>query len=48
MSANKYVAQVKLSSEDRKQVPNRDFVLMIRDEMVNKPVGLVKTAVDGA
>ena len=31
-----------LSEDDRHYVPNRDFVLLIRDEMINKPTSLVK------
>ena len=34
MSENKYEAHITLSDLDRNHVPNRDFVLLIRDEMV--------------
>ena len=45
---NKEEAVVELKEqEDRKSVPHRDFVLYIRDEMVNQPVGLVKSLPDG-
>ena len=48
LSDNKQEAFVKLSHEvDRKSVPNKDFVLYIRDEMVNRPTGLVKSHPDG-
>ena len=48
LSDNKYEAVVKLKEqEDRKCVPHQDFVLYIRDEMVNRPVGLVKSLSDG-
>ena len=35
MSENKQMALITLSDNDRKFVPNRDFVLLIRDESVN-------------
>ena len=41
LTENKYLAQITLSKDDRHFVPNRDFVLLIRDEMVNKPNALV-------
>jgi len=41
-------ALVTLAAEDKTQVPNSDFVLYIRDEMVNKPAGLVKTGPNGS
>ena len=48
LSENKQEAVVKLSQEvDRKSVPNKDFVLYIRDEMVNRPTGLVSSLADG-
>jgi hypothetical protein len=48
LSANEKEALIEFNSqEDRKRVPNRDFVLYIRDETVNRPVGLVKQGPDG-
>jgi hypothetical protein len=47
MTENKHGALVTLSDQDRHLVPNRDFVLLIRDEMVQKPAGLVKLGPDG-
>ena len=48
LSDNKQEAVVKLCQDvDRKSVPNKDFVLYIRDEMVNRPTGLVKSHLDG-
>ena len=47
LSENKQSAQINLSPNDRKFVPNRDFVLLFRDEMVNKPTGLVKVGAGG-
>lgn len=38
---------MKLSNEDKNEVPNKDFVLLFKDEMVNKPVGLVKVDANG-
>ncbi len=48
LSSNEQEATIQLaSSEDRKKVPGRDFVLYLRDEMVNKPVGIVNVLPDG-
>jgi hypothetical protein len=48
LSPNEQEATIQLaSSEDRKKVPGRDFVLYLRDEMVNKPVGIVNVLPDG-
>ena len=47
LTENKQSAQIKLSLNDRMFVPNRDFVLLFRDEMVNKPTGLFKVGAGG-
>jgi hypothetical protein len=47
LTENIQSAQINLSLNDRKFVPNRDFVLLFRDEMVNKPTGLVKVGAGG-
>jgi len=47
LSENKQTAQISLSKNDRSNVPNRDFVLRFRDEMVNKPTGLIMVGAGG-
>jgi len=48
LSENKREAVVKLAANsDRTTVPFKDFVLYIRDEMVNRPTGLLLTQPDG-
>ena len=47
LSENKQSAIINLCNNDRRYVPNRDFVLLFRDEMVNKPTGLVKVGAGG-
>lgn len=47
LTENKHSAKITLSENDRQNVPNRDFVLLFRDEMVNKPTGLVKEGAGG-
>jgi hypothetical protein len=43
LSPNEREAIILLNShEDRKSVPCSDFVLYIRDDLVNRPVGIVK------
>jgi hypothetical protein len=44
---NKQSAIISLSKFDRCDVPNRDFVLLFRDEDVNKPTGLFKVGAGG-
>ncbi len=47
LTENKQSAIISLSKNDRHYVPNRDFVLLFRDEMVNKPTGLIKVGAGG-
>jgi hypothetical protein len=47
LTENRFNAQISLSEDDRKNVPNRDFVLLFRDEMANKPTGLTKVGKGG-
>jgi hypothetical protein len=47
LSENKQTAQISLSNNDRSNVPNRDFVLRFRDDMVNKPTGLIMVGAGG-
>lgn len=41
-------AKVTLNEEVKKYVPHKDFVLLIKDEGINDPVGLKKKGVDGS
>jgi len=47
LTENKHTAQITLQPNVRDNVPNHDFVLLFRDEMVNKPTGLVKVGAGG-
>ena len=47
LTENKQSAKISLSNKDARYVPNRDFVLLFRDEMVNKPTGLIKVGAGG-
>jgi len=47
LTQSKQTAVICLSTNDRHFVPNRDFVLLFRDEMVNKPSGLIKVGAGG-
>jgi hypothetical protein len=47
LTENRFAAKISLSADDRKNVPNRDFVLLFRDEMANKPTGITKIGAGG-
>jgi len=48
MTADSKEATINLAStEDKRSVPTRDFVLYLRDDLVNVPVGLLNVLQDG-
>lgn len=48
LSSDKSGAQIQLQQQnDKRLVPHKDFVLYLKDDSMNKPVGLVNMCADG-